>query len=191
MKYKILQDTKKSKFNTLVYRIQATRDFADVIEGQMGGYIEREYNLSQHDDCWLYDNSVCMQNARVHENCQVRNNSQILHDAQAYGKSSIYNSIVCGHAKVFNNAQVKDADITGNAWVFSNSICTKSPITLSGDFFPITICDNVINVGIFSHTVSEWMVFSDAKAQSYGVSPGDLYRLRSIISIFEERGNVK
>lgn len=40
-----------------LYRIQALRDFGDVKEGELGGYIEAEKNLSQGGSAWIYGNA--------------------------------------------------------------------------------------------------------------------------------------
>lgn len=36
-----------------VYRIIALKDFGNVKTGDIGGYIESEYNLSQKGNCWI------------------------------------------------------------------------------------------------------------------------------------------
>lgn len=65
MKYRLTDETIKRKGFTL-HRIQATKDFRGVREGDLGGFIENENNLS-HDgnawvsgDAWVYDNmKIC------------------------------------------------------------------------------------------------------------------------------------
>lgn len=52
-----------------LYRIQALRDFGDVKEGEFGGWIESEKNLSHEG------------NARVSGNAQVSDNAQVSGDA--------------------------------------------------------------------------------------------------------------
>lgn len=47
------------------YRVKALRDFNDVKKGDIGGYIHSENNLSQLDDCWIYDNAVVSDNANI------------------------------------------------------------------------------------------------------------------------------
>lgn len=44
--------TKKIFFNdTLLYRIKALKNFANVKAGEYGGYVSSEENLSQDGDC--------------------------------------------------------------------------------------------------------------------------------------------
>lgn len=40
-----------------LYRIKALKDFASVRAGDLGGYIEKEENLSQNGDAKVYDNA--------------------------------------------------------------------------------------------------------------------------------------
>ena len=78
-----------------LFRIKALVSFGDVAEGELGGFIERENNLDQSGDAWVYGDAwVC-------GNAQVFGNAQVCGDAQ-----------VCGNAQVFGDAQV-----CGNAWV--------------------------------------------------------------------------
>ena len=61
-KYRLTEETIRVGNRTL-YRIQALRDFGEVKEGELGGYIEAEKNLSQccnarvSDNAWVYGNS--------------------------------------------------------------------------------------------------------------------------------------
>lgn len=41
----------------MLYRIQALKKFAIVKAGDKGGFIEKESNLSQDGNCWIYDNA--------------------------------------------------------------------------------------------------------------------------------------
>ena len=52
MKYKLTNQTIQHKGQTL-YRIQALMDFRDVKTGDLGGWVESEYNLSQKGLCWV------------------------------------------------------------------------------------------------------------------------------------------
>ena len=40
-----------------LYRIEALKDFSNVKKGDKGGFVEYEDNLSQHGDCWIYDDA--------------------------------------------------------------------------------------------------------------------------------------
>ncbi|MDD9334284.1 MAG: hypothetical protein PV354_11755, partial [Bartonella sp.] len=63
-KYEFTNETKQVGDVTL-YRIRALRDFGDVKAGDLGGFIEKEDNLSHDGNCWVYDKARVFQNARV------------------------------------------------------------------------------------------------------------------------------
>ena len=56
----LLQCLKKKLF-----RIKALISFGDVKEGDLGGYIEKEGNLSQSGNAWVYGNACVSGDARV------------------------------------------------------------------------------------------------------------------------------
>ena len=56
-KYRLTEETTKVG-NRPLYRIQALRDFGNVKEGDFGGYIESEKNLSQDGDASVSGNAV-------------------------------------------------------------------------------------------------------------------------------------
>ena len=75
-----------------LYQIRALKDFQDVKAGDLGGYIEKERNLSQEGNCWVYSDAKVFNNARIFDNAKVY-----------------------GDAKVFNNAWVgRNSKISGN-----------------------------------------------------------------------------
>jgi hypothetical protein len=110
-KYELTDETMKIDGHIL-HRIRALRDFGDVEEGDLGGFIESEDNLSHEGDCWVGDNAVVYDNAKVYENAQV------------YGDALVeWNAQVAGEAKVFGNASISgDAKITGNAEISKGEI---------------------------------------------------------------------
>ena len=55
MKYKLTENSIEFDNKTL-FQIQALKDFGEVKAGDLGGYIEKELNLSQEDYCWLFGN---------------------------------------------------------------------------------------------------------------------------------------
>lgn len=59
MKYELTDETIDVSGTTL-HRIKALKDFGNVKKGELGGYVESEYNLSQIGNCWVYGNArVC------------------------------------------------------------------------------------------------------------------------------------
>ena len=111
-KYELLKSGKPGLF-----RIKALRSFSDVKEGDIGGYVESEDNLSHDGNCWIYDNATAFSKARVVHNAVLRNNSLIYGNAYACDNSKILDSVcVCGNAIVAG-----DCSIYGSAKIFDNA----------------------------------------------------------------------
>ena len=92
MKYELTDETIDVSGTTL-HRIKALKDFGNVKKGELGGYVESEYNLSQIGNCWVYGNAWVFGNAEVYGNAKV------------YGNAWVYgNAEVCGNARVYGNA---------------------------------------------------------------------------------------
>ena len=108
-------DTKLSPNGRKFYRIIALRDFSNVKKGDKGGYIEKESNLSQTGNAWVYGNACVSENAKVFQNALVYDNAQIY-----------------GNARVFGNAQVfGTAHVYGTAFVFGSVFSSCISISAS------------------------------------------------------------
>ena len=89
-----------------LFRIIALKDFGFIKKGELGGLIEKESNLSQKNECWVY------KYAKVYGNALVSGDAQVLGDAE-----------VRGNAKVYGNALVSgNAEVSGDALVFGNAL---------------------------------------------------------------------
>ncbi|MCZ2159199.1 hypothetical protein NPX99_08070 [Bartonella sp. 220] len=95
-----------------LYRIRALKDFGDVKKGDLGGFIEKESNLSHKGNCWVYDKARVFQNAKVSGNAKVKS-----YFVDVCGNAKIYdNASVSGHAHISDDAVIcDDAQIGGNA----------------------------------------------------------------------------
>ena len=101
MKYEILKDEFIEFDGRKLYRIKALKDFHNVKEGEFGGYIEYERNLSHEGDAWVYGNAWVYDNARVSGDARVYDNAWVSGDARVYG-----NARVSGDAQVSGGARV-------------------------------------------------------------------------------------
>jgi hypothetical protein len=63
-KYELTSETKFVIGKTL-YRIKALVSFGTVSAGDTGGFVEKEENLSQSGDAWVYGNAEVSGNAEV------------------------------------------------------------------------------------------------------------------------------
>lgn len=72
---------------TTLYRIKALIDFGDVKAGELGGYVEKETNLSQYGNAWVYDDAWVFDNARVYGDAQVCDDARVFDNAQVSGNA--------------------------------------------------------------------------------------------------------
>ena len=85
-KFELTTDT-KMRFGKKLFRIKALIDFGNVKEGEKGGYIEKEENLSQSGNAWVSGNAEVYGNAEVSGNAWVSGNADY---ATASGFGSEY-----------------------------------------------------------------------------------------------------
>ena len=67
-KYELTTETKINIFGKKLFRIKALVSFGSIIAGEKGGWIEKEENLSQSGNAWVYDNARIFYNANVSGN---------------------------------------------------------------------------------------------------------------------------
>ncbi|MTU21551.1 hypothetical protein GMD32_08450 [Parasutterella excrementihominis] len=101
-KFELLLDDTIEVFGRKLFRIKAKINFGSVKVGEIGGYIEKEENLSEHGDAW-----VCG-DARVYGNALVYGNARVYGDAWVYGDAEVY-----GDAGV---KSPKDYIVFKNSW---------------------------------------------------------------------------
>lgn len=116
-KYELTNEIKNLPGGVVLYRIRALKDFAGVKAGDLGGFIQKESNLAQDGDAWVYHDAEVFGDAIVDGGAEVSNNAKV------YGSA-----IVCGRAWVYNNAEVfggadvcDDARVCDNAKVFGSA----------------------------------------------------------------------
>ena len=128
-KYKLTDET--IEFNGVkLYRIEALKDFSLVKKGDKGGFVQSEKNLSQFDNCWIFDDSKAIGNSLVSRNAVLSGNSIICDNAVATGFSWICDhSIVCEKALIANNARIYfNSVVCGNSYVAGDAMLTESRV---------------------------------------------------------------
>ena len=123
MKYEILKDEFIELDGRKLYRIKALKDFRDVKEGEFGGYIESERNLSHEGNAWVYGDAQVSGNAQVYGNAWVYGDARVYGNAQVSGNAQVYGDArVYGYAWVYDYARVSgDARVYGDARVSGNA----------------------------------------------------------------------
>jgi hypothetical protein len=118
-KFELTAEFVTNVFGKKLFRIKALVAFGNVEKGELGGFIEKEDNLSHDGDAWVYGNAQVSGDARVYGNAQVFGNARVSGNARVYGNAWVFgNAQVFGNARVYGNAQVSgDALVSGNAQV--------------------------------------------------------------------------
>lgn len=114
-----------------LYRIRALSNFANVQKGELGGFIEKEDNLTQEGGAWVYDNAHVYYNARVQDNARICDVACVSGNAWISDNARVWdNACISGDALVCGDAQVcKDADIYGDVCIGDGAlICRETDI---------------------------------------------------------------
>jgi len=138
------------KWGKKLFRIKALISFGSVEVGELGGYVEKEDNLAQDGNAWVYGN------ARVCGDAEVYGNARVCGDAEVYGNAEVYGDArVCG-----------DAEVYGNAWVYGNArVCGNADYLLIGligsrfsftTFFKNKDKGITVSCGCFLGTIAEF-----------------------------------
>ena len=107
----------------LLHRIRRLSD------GKLGGWIEKEENLSQEGNCWVDDEAKVYDNAKVYGNAHVFNFAKIFGNAKVYGDALVdYWAHIYDNAQVYDDVHVwgraeiyGDAHVYGYAWVYGDA----------------------------------------------------------------------
>ena len=172
MKYRLTNETIKFG-KVILHRIECVKAFADVKVGDKGGWIEKESNLSQTDNAWVYGDAEVYGNAEVFDNAEVYGNARVSGCAEVHGNAQVFDSAslfdnarmfdsasVFGYAEVFGSAQIYDcavvngyAVVHGDAKILQGSdyIVFKNNFS-SGRYFTWTRSNNMWTVGCFHGT---------------------------------------
>nr|DAY62881.1 MAG TPA: Putative transferase, nesg, ydcK, Structural Genomics.38A [Caudoviricetes sp.] len=78
-KFELTSEFITNIFGTKLFRIKALIEFGNVKAGELGGFVEKEENLSQDGNAWVYDN------ARVYGDACVYGDARVCGDACVYG----------------------------------------------------------------------------------------------------------
>ena len=87
-KYELTSETKVFLGKTL-YRIKALVQFGNVNAGDLGGWIEKEENLSQSGNAWVYGDARVSGNAWVYGDARVSGNAEVSGNARVYGNAEV------------------------------------------------------------------------------------------------------
>lgn len=104
---------------TILHRIRALRDIAeDVKAGDLGGWVESEFNLSQNNTCWIYGDAKCYGKGRVTKR------------AILYGEASVYDlGYLMDDARVGGTTIIRGiTEIGENTWLYGSDDFNCQPL---------------------------------------------------------------
>jgi YdcK Beta solenoid repeat len=110
MKYEFTGEH-KVEFGVTLRRIRSlvTIDGHGVLPGDLGGWVEKEDNLSHEGKAWVDKDAWVFGNARVYGNAWIMGKAKIYDEAHVYGDAWVtHNARIYGRAGVFDNACIKD-----------------------------------------------------------------------------------
>ncbi|HFU3860537.1 TPA: polymer-forming cytoskeletal protein [Streptococcus suis] len=163
-KYELVLDDTISFWGWKLFRIRALISFGSVEAGDLGGYIEKEENLSHDDNAWVSGDAKVWGNAWVSGNAKVCGDAEVSGDAKVWGDAEVSgnawvsgNAKVCGDAEVSGDAKVwGDAEVSGDAKVseLGDIIVFKNHWS-SGRHFTYTKSNKMWKAGCFYGTGQE------------------------------------
>nr|DAW72845.1 MAG TPA: Putative transferase, nesg, ydcK, Structural Genomics.38A [Caudoviricetes sp.] len=116
-----------------VYRIMAVKDFVadnkNVTEGRLGGYIASDENLSHEGSCWVWGNSIVMDDATVDKDAQVVGETTRIYDfTYISDEAKVVNSVIYGGTYILGSARVKDSSIYASSLITNTASVVSTTI---------------------------------------------------------------
>ena len=166
-KYELIKDDTLS-WNSLegepitLYRIRALKDFSCptkedslfdnyINKGDLGGYIEKEENLSHEGGCWVYHNARVYGDAKVLENAHVYNLANVFGNAVVKGYSRLMGSAyVYGNAVISGQSELDGRVSVGDNSKISGNVSINNNCQIRGD----SILDGDVALGGSNHVIN-------------------------------------
>ena len=86
-KFELTTEFITSMFGKKLFRIKALIEFGNVKAGELGGFVEKEENLSHDGNAWVCENAWVCGNAVVCENAWVCGNAEVCGNAVVRGNA--------------------------------------------------------------------------------------------------------
>jgi len=151
-KYELLKDdTVRTSDGETLYRIRALQNiWLSAYEGQLGGYIQSEDNLSHYGNCWVGNTARVWEDARIFHNARVMDCAEVSghvragEEARIDGGAQVWGCVhllghanVCGAVQLGGNVSVcGDARLSGKTRLFNDAdICHDALIGGNLDIF--------------------------------------------------------
>ena len=140
-KYELTEEINRRLDGTVLHRIRAVKDFTladgtEVHAGDLGGWVEREHNLSHCGNAWVSEAALIHGSAKVLGSARVFGAAEVYGSAWVSGSARVYGSArVFGDAEVFGSAQIyglarilDEAEVCGSARVYDSAAVSDSAV---------------------------------------------------------------
>ena len=84
-KFELTTEFITNMFEKKLFRIKALVEFGNVKAGELGGYVEKEENVSQDGNAWVSGDAEVSGNARVYGDAWVSGNAEVSGNARVSG----------------------------------------------------------------------------------------------------------
>lgn len=149
-KYELLKDdtlswTDLEGNDITLYRIRALKNFECPVKedslfsnyinkGDLGGYIEKEENLSHEGGCWVFHKARVYGNAQVLENAHLYNLANVFGNAVVKGYSRLlWSAYVYGGAVISDHSELDGYVSVGDTSKLSGNVTIKDHCQIHGD----------------------------------------------------------
>ena len=136
-KYQLLEDDTIVRDGRTLYRIQALRDVRFRVEKDaVGGYVEKEANLSQEGPCWLFDEACAYDDARVegtaalYDEATLRGKAKLIEGASLWGKA-----ILQGEAQVGGVSSLDEQVVVGGKAILKGRVSLYKDVHVGGNAY--------------------------------------------------------
>ena len=152
--FELTNESKINWFGRTLFRIKALIDFTtkggdEIHAGDLGGYVEKEQNLSHDGKAWILDNA------------KVWGNAKIWGDAEVWG-----NAKVCGDASIFSTQHILNVTPIG---INANSLTVFR--AKNGDSLQVSFESKVHSLKQFKKEIDQW---TDEKLKMTALKAVDL-----------------
>ena len=166
-KYELTDET-INHYGVVLHRIKALRSFSDVEAGDLGGFVESENNLSHEGDCWIYNDAIVKDRAKVLDKDIVCGNAIVRGNANIYNKAIVSAGIIEG------------STINGDVVIICKDICLKDNAYISS-------INDYINITMNGITVTFYLSKDKDIYLTFGI---DEYKLDNIIYVRNLSDNI-
>ena len=105
--------TSRDTESPYLFRLKAVKDFSDVHKGDLGGYVMNYHNLSQKGNCWVYNEAVVRENAKITENARIYDKAKVCGYAQIFGDAKVSGlAYISRHVQISGYANIKNIILT-------------------------------------------------------------------------------